>query len=90
MEAAGQAVALAAQSWQNAAVHKFSADVEAVQEEIERCLGGGIQEEQKRFYAIKLLERDDKITARMSMVLDVERLIRRTEEALDDDADHHH
>ena len=87
MEAAGQAVALAAQSRQNAAVHKFSADVEAVLEEIERCLGGGIPEEQKRFYAIKLFERDDKITARMSMVPDVERLIRRTEEALDDDAE---
>ena len=87
MEAAGQAVALAAQSRQNAAVHKFSADVEAVLEEIERCLGGGILEEQKRFYAIKLFERDDKITARMSMVPDVEHLIRRTEEALDDDAE---
>lgn len=87
MEAAGQAVALAAQSRQNAAVHKFSADVEAVLEEIKRCLGGGIPEEQKRFYAIKLFERDDKITARMSMVPDVERLIRRTEEALDDDAE---
>ena len=87
MEAAGQAVALAAQSRQNAAVHKFSADVEAVLEEIERCLGGGIPEEQKRFYAIKLFERDDKITARMSMVPDVERLIRRTEEALNDDAE---
>ena len=87
MEAAGQAVALAAQSRQNAAVHKFSADVEAVLEEIERSLGGGIPEEQKRFYAIKLFERDDKITARMSMVPDVEHLIRRTEEALDDDAE---
>ena len=87
MEAAGQAVALAAQSRQNAAIHKFSADVEAVLEEIERCLGDGIPEEQKRFYAIKLFERDDKITARMSMVPDVEHLIRRTEEALDDDAE---
>ena len=87
MEAAGQAVALAAQSRQNAAIHKFSADVEAVLEEIERCLGGGIPEEQKRFYAIKLFERDDKITARMNMVPDVEHLIRRTEEALDDDAE---
>ena len=87
MEAAGQAVALAAQSRQNAAVHKFSADVEAVLEEIERCLGSGIPEEQKRFYAIKLFERDDKITARMNMVPDVEHLIRRTEEALDDDAE---
>ncbi|WP_024737453.1 ferrous iron transport protein B [Enterocloster asparagiformis] len=87
MEAAGQAVALAAQSRQNASIHKFSADVEAVLEEIERCLGGGIPEEQKRFYAIKLFERDDKITARMNMVPDVEHLIRRTEEALDDDAE---
>ena len=87
MEAAGQAVALAAQSRQNAAIHKFSADVEAVLEEIERCLGSGIPEEQKRFYAIKLFERDDKITARMNMVPDVEHLIRRTEEALDDDAE---
>ena len=47
----------------------------------------GIPEEQKRFYAIKLFERDDKITDLMQSVPDVSDLISRAEEAMDDDAE---
>ena len=66
---------------------RFWSDVESVLEEIAGCLGNEIPEEQKRFYAIKLFERDDKIAARMSTVPNVESLIKRTEDAMDDDAE---
>ncbi len=50
-------------------------------------LGRDIPESQKRFYAIKLFERDEKITAQMGAAPDVEALIKQAEEALDDDAE---
>ena len=87
MEAANKAVELARDSRATAAVHKFSADVEAALEEIERCVGGNVPEAQRRFYAIKLFERDDKIGAQMTMVPDVGSITARMEEAMDDDAE---
>ena len=87
MEAANKAVELARDSRATAAVHKFSADVEAALEEIERCIGGNVPEAQKRFYAIKLFERDDKIAVQMTMVPDVGSIIARMEDAADDDAE---
>ena len=87
MEAANKAVELARDSRSTAAVHKFSADVEAALEEIERCIGGNVPEAQKRFYAIKLFERDDKIAVQMTMVPDVGSIIARMEDAMDDDAE---
>ncbi len=86
MEAAKKAVELAGKKNQ-IPVHKFGKDVEAALDEIESFLGGEIPEEQKRFYAIKLFERDDKISARMTSVPNVESIIKRTEAALDDDAE---
>ncbi len=86
MEAAKKAVELAGRKNQ-IPVHKFGKDVEAALDEIENYLGGEIPEEQKRFYAIKLFERDDKISARMTSVPNVESIIKRTEDALDDDAE---
>lgn len=86
MEAAKKAVELAGRKNQ-IPVHKFGKDVEAALDEIENYLGGEIPEEQKRFYAIKLFERDDKISARMTSVPNVESVIKRTEDALDDDAE---
>ena len=87
MEAANKAVELARDSRASVPVHKFCADVEAALEEIEQCIGGNVPEAQRRFYAIKLFERDDKIGAQMTMVPDVERLIKGTEDAMDDDAE---
>ena len=49
--------------------------------------GRDIPESQKRFYAIKLFERDEKITAQMDAAPDVEALIKQAEEAVDDDAE---
>lgn len=87
MEAANQAVSLAKPCKFSVPVHKFNADVESVLEEIETYIGGEIPNEQKRFYAIKLFERDDKIAAQMRQIPDVESIIKRTEDAMDDDAE---
>lgn len=87
MDAAAKAVELAKAGGKAAPVHEFGPEVEHVLDEIEASLGGDIPEAQKRFYAIKLFERDDKIAARMTMVPDVERLIKGAEGAMDDDAE---
>ena len=87
MEAANKAVELARDSRASVPVHKFCADVEAALEEIEQCIGGNVPEAQRRFYAIKLFERDDKIGAQMTMVPDVGSITARMEEAMDDDAE---
>lgn len=47
----------------------------------------GIEEAQKRFFAIKLLERDDKIAANMASVPNVDQEIEKLEKAMDDDAE---
>ena len=47
----------------------------------------GVEEVQKRFFAIKLLERDDKIAANMMNVPNVDSDIEKLEHALDDDAE---
>ena len=47
----------------------------------------GIPEEQKRFFAVKLLERDDKIAANMTNIVNVEADIEKLEKELDDDAE---
>lgn len=87
MDAAAKAVELAKAGGKAAPVHEFDPEVEHVLDEIEASLGDDIPEAQKRFYAIKLFERDDKIAARMTMVPDVERLIKGAEDAMDDDAE---
>lgn len=85
--AADKAVELAQKSTAGAPVHRFSNIVETALDEIESYLGNEIPQDQKRFYAIKLFERDDKISAQMTQVPDVEAIIKRTEEDLDDDAE---
>ena len=64
-KAAEKAVALANQKINAVPVHKFSSEVESVLDAIEDKLGSEIPQEQKRFFAIKLLERDSKIQSQM-------------------------
>lgn len=85
-EAAEMAVQAASSGQTQRAVHTFDKDVEKVIQDIEQQLVG-VSEEQKRFFAIKLLERDDKIGAQMSTVPNVEEMIAALEEALDDDSE---
>ncbi len=50
-------------------------------------LGSDIPEEQKRFFAIKLLEKDDKITEQMKQKADVSAEIKEMENEFDDDTE---
>lgn len=86
-EAAAKAVRLAKNKENNVPVHKFEDTVELALEEIESRLDGSISEEQKRFFAIKLFERDDKIQETMKQVPDVEAVIAAAEKEMDDDAE---
>ena len=86
-EAAEKAILLAKSDWGAAPVHRYGSTVEAVLEEIESRLPHSVPEAQRRFYAIKMFERDETITDRLEQKPDVESLIQQTEEALDDDAE---
>ena len=84
-EAAAKAVKLAEKK-ASAPVHEFAPEVESVLEEIETMLTN-VPEEQKRFYAIKLFERDDKIQEQLKQAPDVENIVAAAEKAFDDDAE---
>ncbi|HOO28287.1 MAG TPA: ferrous iron transport protein B, partial [Lachnospiraceae bacterium] len=86
-EAAEKAVEAANRKKAAVLVHKFAPEVESVIEETEYKLGAGIPREQRRFFAIKLLERDDKITEQMEQVPDVTEEIKKLEEVMDDDTE---
>ena len=86
-KAAEKAVALANKKEASVKVHKFSVKVENVLEQIEDQLGSDIPKEQKRFFAIKLLERDDKIAEQMKTVPDVSVQISQIEKEMDDDTE---
>ena len=83
--AADKAVALAGQKTQ-AAVHRFDAKVENAIADVSAMLGD-IEEDRRRFFAIKLLEKDAKIEEQMTVVPDVSAQIAKLEEAFDDDTE---
>lgn len=68
-------------------VHTFGAEAEYALKEAEGRIGSLVPEEQKRFYAVKLLERDDKIGEQLQQQPDVEDLISGLEKALEDDVE---
>ena len=86
-KAAEKAVAIANQKNNRPPVHKFAAEVESVLDSIEDKLGNDVPEEQRRFFAIKLLEKDEKIQSQMKRVPDVTEEITRIERELDDDTE---
>ena len=47
----------------------------------------GVEESQKRFFAIKLLEKDEKIGTLLNSVPDVSAQIKKLEDAMDDDTE---
>ena len=85
-EASSKAVRLARMNDAAAPVHEFAPEVEAALDEIETMLTE-VPEEQKRFYAIKLFERDDKIEEQLKHVPEVEDIIAAVEKEYDDDAE---
>lgn len=86
-KAAQKAVSVAKQKKAAVAVHKFASEVEEVITAVEARLGSDIPEEQKRFFAIKLLEKDDKIAEQMKQPIDVSMDIERLKAAMDDDTE---
>lgn len=84
---AEKAVALAMEKKKTAYVHKFAVKVENAIEAVADMIGSQVPEEQKRFFAIKLLERDDKIRDMMSSVPDVSAQIEKLEKEMDDDTE---
>nr|WP_302111441.1 ferrous iron transporter B [uncultured Acetatifactor sp.] len=82
-----KAIAAAQKKTAAAPVHEFAQNVEAAIKAVEEKLGNGVPKEQKRFFAIKLLERDDKIGSMMSSAPDVSAEIKGLEDAFDDDTE---
>ena len=85
--AADMAVQLAHARKVNPPVHNFDEKVEEVLDSIEDKLGNSVPPEQKRFFAVKLLEKDDKIAAQLSNVPDVSAEITKIEREMDDDTE---
>lgn len=86
-KAAEKAVSLANSKKAASVVHSFAPEVESAIESVEAKLGNSVEEAQKRFFAIKLLERDDKIAEMMKSVPNVDEEIKQLEEAMDDDTE---
>ena len=87
IKAAAQKAVAAAKGHAVTPVHTFGAEVESALSAIEALLDMEIPEVQRRFYAIKLFERDEKIKALMKYVPDVAHIIEKAEKALDDDSE---
>ena len=85
-EAAERAVKVAKSKKAAPVVHKFAPEVESVIEDVELKLTG-VPEEQKRFFAIKLLEKDDKIGTQLKVKPDVSVEIDKLEKEMDDDTE---
>lgn len=86
-EAAEKAVKTAKRNSEFKISHSFDNRLEEWLSEIEKRIGINVPDEQKRFYAIKLFEGDDKIRDLMKIVPDVSDIVSQAEKELDDDAE---
>ncbi len=86
-KAAEKALSLAQGKKEAQAVHTFAPKVEEVIRRVEDKLTGKVDEGRKRFFAIKLLEQDDKIGRQISGAVDAGPEIRELEDAMDDDTE---
>ena len=82
-----KAIAAAKANKSVAPVHEFSEEVEKYITAAGNKLGTDVKEEQKRFFAIKLLEKDDKIIEQMQSKVDVSAEIEDMEKEFDDDTE---
>ena len=91
MEAAEAAVKAAQGKTKTIPMHTFSGPVEHAIAHIEEAAVHTMPEEQQRWYAIKIFERDDKVLAKMDLdaqvAAHIEEDIKAAEEELDDDAE---
>lgn len=90
LEAAEIAIG-AAESGKTVPMHTFSGEVEHAIAHIEEAAVHGLPEEQQRWYAIKIFERDEKARETLNlspdMLAHIEQDIVKAEEAMDDDAE---
>ncbi|MCR5488793.1 MAG: ferrous iron transporter B [Saccharofermentans sp.] len=90
MEAAEAAIE-AANSGKTVPLHTFSGPVEHALAHIEEAVVHDMPEEQQRWYAIKIFERDDKVLEKLQIPSDklehIEKDIKAAEKELDDDAE---
>ena len=88
---AAEAAIKAAKSTKTVPMHTFSGVVEHAIAHIEEAAVHNMPEEQQRWYAIKIFERDDKVLEKLSIPADVmahiEEDIKAAEKELDDDAE---
>ena len=91
MEAAEAAVKAAQDKTKTIPMHTFSGPVEHAIAHIEEAAVHTMPEEQQRWYAIKIFERDDKVLQKMNIPADVmqhiQQDIQAAEKELDDDAE---
>ncbi|PHV71006.1 ferrous iron transport protein B [Sporanaerobium hydrogeniformans] len=86
-EVAEKAVGLAKSKKIGSFKHEFDLRVENVLKAIEKKIEGEIPLKERRFFAIKLLERDEKIAAQMKKVPDLSEEIKKLEEDMEDDTE---
>ncbi len=90
MEAAEAAIA-SAKNGKTVPMHTFSGPVEHAIAHIEEAAVHGLPEEQQRWYAIKIFERDDKVLEKLGLqggaLAHIEEDIQAAEKELDDDAE---
>ena len=91
IDAAAQAAIDAAKNAKTIPMHTFSGPVEHAIAHIEEAVVHNMPEEQQRWYAIKVFERDEKVLAQLNVPADVmshvEADIKAAEQELDDDAE---
>ena len=86
-KAAEKAVAAAQQKKAVDRVHAFAQDVEDTIATVEDKLGSSVPEAQKRFFAIKFLEKDSKISEQLTTTPDVSAEVKALEDKFDDDTE---
>lgn len=87
MKAAEKAISAAQSKKKTIPVHEFAQDVEDAIKSVENKLTGTVAEAQKCFFAIKLIEKDDKIVEQMKSVPDVSCEVKALEDKFDDDTE---
>ena len=87
MKAAEKAISAAQSKKKTVPVHEFAQDVEDAIKSVENKLTGTVADAQKRFFAIKLIEKDDKIVEQMKSVPDVSYEVKALEDKFDDDTE---
>ena len=87
MKAAEKAISAAQSKKKTVPVHEFAQDVEDAIKSVENKLTGTVAEAQKRFFAIKRIEKDDKIVEQMKSVPDVSYEVKALEDKFDDDTE---